>query len=155
MTRITIEALCPAEQIEGANILSAILGETGPAELNTFRVGYTIGETAYAWVGVQVMPYWWTNPDWESAGVGESAARSRPGVVEMIAMRDQGIPIGALCQRPAWDEDEELNMDAAHAAFASIVLLDQIPDEPSEPPTGLVLFRGHGLRSAFNLTPIE
>lgn len=154
MSRITVEAIAPEEHLEGGNILAAILGETGRPELDSFRINRERDDALFGWVGVQVMPYWWDNPEWDHAEEDDTAAQKRPGVLQLIAMRDSGVPPSALIKRPAWDEESQLDMDAALAAFASLQVLEELPQGdggPAELPAGLVLYRGTGLAMAYGL----
>jgi len=59
-----------------------------------------------------------------------------------------------LGERPAFDTNNQIDMTKAAAVLAGASILTTLPDGVSVIPSGLVVYVGTGLRSAFGLTPI-
>ena len=77
-------------------------------------------------------------------------------VQNLLAAREAGTPVDQLVNRPAWDELEELDIDAARSAFATLQWVTEVdPDAlPLDPPDHVVIST-MGLRSVYALETYE
>lgn len=123
----TVWAMCREDMFEGGNVLACCAGLTGYAELDTFKTA-THGE--YAVVAFQATEDWW-----------DTIHLLVAGEIEL--------------ERPPWDEEQLLNMEAAADVLSMTVILDELDEEEERGEPAPFMLAKANLADYYQLDRVE